>query len=70
MSYQNKVGGIILCRRRLVQDPHNKSGVAKVTCDIRGNGISDVYHVASSIANLSDYWSLSWVSSSWVGYRG
>ena len=50
-------------------NPHNEGGVAKISRDNGGNGVSDVYHVTSSIANLSDFWSLSWVGSWWVGCK-
>ena len=48
-------------------DPDNEGGVAKVTRDTRGNGVSDVNHVTGSIANLSDNRGLSWVSRRWIG---
>ena len=46
-------------------DPDNEGGVAKVTRDPRGNGVSDIYHVTGS-TNLGDYRSLSWVGRRWV----
>ena len=48
-------------------NPHNEGGVSKVGRDTGGNAVSDVYHVTSSITNLIDIWSLSWVGIWWVG---
>ena len=48
-------------------DPDNEGGVAKVTRDIRGNGISDIDLVTSSTANSSDYRSLCRVGRRWIG---
>ena len=68
-TYQDIVCEVVLRSWREVMNPDNDGGVAKVTRDTRRNGVGDVNYVTSSIANLSDYGGLSWISRRWVRWE-
>ena len=69
IPHQDIVREVVLRSWREIENPDNDGGVAKITRDTRRNGVSDVNHVTSSIANLSDNRSLSWIGRRWVHWE-